>query len=47
MNWFNMRCDACGERKPDVKGRLDWAPPRPLCDACWKKWWDANKDQIG
>jgi hypothetical protein len=44
---WNKKCDACERRKPDVKGRDDWAPPRPLCDECYARWWEANKDELG
>jgi hypothetical protein len=44
---WNEKCDACDKRKPDVKPRADWAPPRPMCDDCWNRWWEANKDELG
>jgi len=48
MNWlFNPKCDACGKRLPDVKGRSDWAPPRPMCEECYQRWWEANKNELG
>jgi hypothetical protein len=46
MLW-NKKCDACGKRKPDVEDRTDWAPPRPMCDECQRRWWEANKDELG
>ena len=47
MSIWDKKCDACDKRKPDVKPRADWAPPRPLCDDCWSRWWEANKDELG
>lgn len=48
MNWlFNQKCDACNRRLPDVKGRSDWAPPGPMCDECYNRWWEANKNELG
>ena len=47
MNFWHKKCDACEKRKPDVKGRGDWAPPRPLCDECYERWWEANKNELG
>jgi hypothetical protein len=46
MLW-NKKCENCGKRKPDVRGRSDWTPPMPLCDECYGKWWEANKDELG
>lgn len=47
LGLFNKKCSACGRRLHDVKDRADWAPPRPMCDECYDKWWNANKDELG
>jgi len=47
MRLFYGKCDVCGRRIKDVKDRTDWAPPRPICDECYNRWWQVNKDELG
>jgi hypothetical protein len=47
MTFLPHKCDFCKKWKFDVKPRLDWFPARSVCDECFDKWWNDNKDELG